>query len=371
MTETSPKLGLPYIQPAQAQKHVTHNEAIRELDTLVQLRIAEFGTETAPGTPALGETHALGPVPGGAWAGQGGKLATWDGEVWQFLTPREGWLAWDIAASRLRSHAGGNWVYPDLNGDQLARLGIATAASDTNRLAVASEAVLFTHVGGDHRLKLNKAAAGDTASLLFQSDWTGHAEMGLADDTAFSLKVSADGDSWTQVMRADPGALRVDVPITGVAVQSSATDITAGRLMRADYGYGPGNILGAVSQSADVPTGAIIERGVNANGDFVRFADGTQICTHAITLNYVNSELLSATWIYPVSFLAGATPRICGALNASTFSAAPGLSEVGGVAFGSIAVASTSVQLRRISGLTNFASGNTAEIRVTAIGRWF
>lgn|GEM_PF-1262624 len=39
-----------------------------------------------------------------------------------------------------------------------------------------------------------------------------------------------------------------------------------------------GNILGTVSQSGGVPTGAIIERGSNANGEYVRYADGTQIC---------------------------------------------------------------------------------------------
>ena len=38
------------------------------------------------------------------------------------------------------------------------------------------------------------------------------------------------------------------------------------------------NILGTVSQSGGVPTGAIIERGSNANGEFVKFADGTLIC---------------------------------------------------------------------------------------------
>lgn len=39
-----------------------------------------------------------------------------------------------------------------------------------------------------------------------------------------------------------------------------------------------GNIIGTVSQSAGLPTGAILQRGSNANGEFVRFADGTQIC---------------------------------------------------------------------------------------------
>lgn len=38
------------------------------------------------------------------------------------------------------------------------------------------------------------------------------------------------------------------------------------------------DILGTVSQSGGVPTGAIIEKGANSNGEYVRFADGTQIC---------------------------------------------------------------------------------------------
>ena len=44
-----------------------------------------------------------------------------------------------------------------------------------------------------------------------------------------------------------------------------------------------GNILGTVSQSDGVPTGAVIERGSNANGGYVKFADGTMICFVAFT----------------------------------------------------------------------------------------
>ena len=40
------------------------------------------------------------------------------------------------------------------------------------------------------------------------------------------------------------------------------------------------DIVGTVSESGGVPTGAIIQRGSNANGEFVRYADGTQICTY-------------------------------------------------------------------------------------------
>lgn len=42
--------------------------------------------------------------------------------------------------------------------------------------------------------------------------------------------------------------------------------------------YKRSNILGTVSQSSGVPTGAIIERGSNSNGGYVKLADGTMIC---------------------------------------------------------------------------------------------
>jgi len=45
--------------------------------------------------------------------------------------------------------------------------------------------------------------------------------------------------------------------------------------------YHTGNVIGTVSQSGGVPTGAIIERGSNANGEYVRLADGTQIATNS------------------------------------------------------------------------------------------
>ena len=44
-------------------------------------------------------------------------------------------------------------------------------------------------------------------------------------------------------------------------------------------------VVGTASNSAGFPAGAIIERGSNANGEYVRFADGTQICWGTGTTN--------------------------------------------------------------------------------------
>ena len=66
--------------------------------------------------------------------------------------------------------------------------------------------------------------------------------------------------------------------------------------------YTSGNILGTVSQDGGIPTGAIIERGSNANGDFVRYADGTQICTSNFFITGSGTRL-ETTWVFPSQFV--------------------------------------------------------------------
>ncbi|MGC4023892.1 MAG: DUF2793 domain-containing protein [Mesorhizobium sp.] len=61
MEETS-NLALPYILPSQAQKHVTHNEALRRLDALVQLAVVSRATGTPPASPTEGDRYIVGLV---------------------------------------------------------------------------------------------------------------------------------------------------------------------------------------------------------------------------------------------------------------------------------------------------------------------
>ncbi|WP_170415831.1 DUF2793 domain-containing protein [Ruegeria atlantica] len=319
MSQNSPKLNLPFLQPSQAQKHITHNEALRRLDLIVQLSIASTGASTPPSVPEQGELHAIGSSPAGDWAGHEGELAAWLDDGWHFVTPELGWRAWDQESDRLKIWDGSAWIEPPTATQNLPGVGIATGHDSTNRLSVRAPATLLSHEGGGHQLKINKANAVETASLLFQSNWTGHAEMGLSGNTGFSIKVSPDGTNWSEALSIDPAS----GVASGAAVQSSADDTTTGRLMRADYGYGPGNVLGTVTQNGGTPTGAVIERGTSASGEFVRFADGTQICT--ATLNATactNSEgalyaSTSDTWAFPAVFAAGTNPAISGSGGAT------------------------------------------------------
>lgn len=200
MSETSPILSMPYLQPSQAQKHVTHNEALSLLDLVVQLSAVSFADTAPPATPEAGDVYVPAPGATDAWAGHALEIAVWRDDAWQFATPQAGWRAWDQAQSRLMVWDGTAWVASIDLTNNLSQLGISATPDATNVLAVSGAATLLTHGGAGHQLKVNKASAGDTASLLFQSNWTGHAEMGLSGSHDFSIKVSPDGSTWSNAM---------------------------------------------------------------------------------------------------------------------------------------------------------------------------
>lgn len=212
MSDDTPILNLPLILPAQAQKHVTHNEALRLLDIVVQLAVLDRDRNAPPATPAEGDRYIVGPTPTGDWTGRAGQIAAFWGGVWAFVAPGDGWQARLLDEGTTLVHQGGTWSPASGLPENIPRLGINAATDTTNRLAVASDATLFSHDGAGHQLKVNKAAAADTAALLFQTAFSGRAELGLAGSDAFSLKVSADGTTFQTALTADPATGRISLP---------------------------------------------------------------------------------------------------------------------------------------------------------------
>ncbi len=451
---TTPNLGMTYIDAAQAQKHVTHNSALDDLDVLVQSSVTSATLTVAPGSPSDGDAYIVAASATGTWAGHDDDIAAYQSGAWAYHTPAAGWVVWNAATGTVIIWDGTAWV--DFAGSlTFSQLGINATADTTNRLSVASDAVLFNHNGSDSQVKVNKNAATDDAGFVFQDAFSTRALFGLLADDDFTLKVSPDGSSFVTALTVD----KTTGHLTGDAVQSSDTDTTAGRLMAvgafglgedADtqlsnvdtdstsgfyYGFGgahasatPGtnpfptlngafglvqgtcslgstteylwqiafmfggggidgfawraksttasgwstwqvmfgrqNVLGTVSQSSGTPTGAVIERGSNANGEYVRFADGTQICTQkwtSVSVSttdgsvYIGSDI---SWTYPASFVAGSKVAGGGRLPLSG-------SHAGGA------------HLRTNNTITGIVvpwcsvSVTTQDVVAMAIGRWF
>ena len=357
MPDLLPNLGLPLLVPSQAQKHVSHNEALRILDTLVQLVVQERTRTTPPPDPVPGARYLVAPGAEGAWAGQDQMIALFEAGAWLFFPPQPGWIGYDASTAETLQFDGSHWGPLPLPAEinTLAGLGVNTTADPLNRLSVRAPATLFSHEGAGHQLKINKASAADTASLLFQSNWGGRAEMGLAGSDNWSVKVSPDGASW-QVALALEAATGL---ASGTAVQSSPEDTTPGRLMRADYGYGPGNVVGPVTQSGGVPTGALVDQGETPEGRYTRWADGTQICwavqeglevTTADGALYRSAEL---SHTFPLPFVA--PPVTSG--SCQTGGGWGNIRALSATAWGATLWAPTQV--------------SAAEVTVLAVGRWY
>jgi len=109
MTQSSANLTLPLIQPAQAQKHITHNEAIVLLDVIVQLRLESCDTQTPPTAPQDGQSWHIGETPVGDWIGSAGMIATWSGGGWLMFSPADGWRAFDVSRGEMRVYSSGTW----------------------------------------------------------------------------------------------------------------------------------------------------------------------------------------------------------------------------------------------------------------------
>lgn len=211
MSETSDRLSLPYLMPAQAQKHVTVNEALRALDALVQTRVLSRAVNAEPSSPEAGDAYVLPAGPdGSAWDGfaEHDLVAFQDG-AWARFPPRVGWRAYIADEDRLAVFDGTAWRTLDElieTLQNLSLLGIGTTADAANPFSARLNAALWTALEtgaggtGDLRYTLNKEAAGNVLSLLFQSGWSGRAEMGLIGSENFAIKMSTDGASFIEAL---------------------------------------------------------------------------------------------------------------------------------------------------------------------------
>ena len=230
MTETT-RLGLPLMDAAQAQKHVTHNEALVRLDVLTHLSV--ITRASAPVATAVeGARYLVARLPTGLFTGRADQIAVFQDGGWMFLAPRTGWRLFVEDEVSLIVFDGAIWR--DISGgrtppDQFTRLGVGAAPDVGNPLSVKLNNTLFASLSvaeggtGDLRFKLNKEGSANTVSQLYQSNWIGRAETGLIGDDFFRIRISGDGVSWSTALVVDTVTGNVGV---GVAAPAAKLDVS-------------------------------------------------------------------------------------------------------------------------------------------------
>lgn len=159
--------------------------------------------------------------------------------------------------------------------------------------------------------------------------------------------------------------VRGTTTLSGAVLIASTLNVVGSISSGGHLVYTRGNLVGTVSQSGGTPTGAVVERGSNANGTYVRFADGTQICEHAIAWADINTATASGvfattgtlSWTFPAAF--ATTPAFTTATPAN----------FGGTWGG--AGSTTNSTTGVYTGFSNTSYTGAFNMNVFATGRWF
>jgi hypothetical protein len=179
MTDTA-RLALPLLEAAQAQKHVTMNEALARLDALTPARVEALARTDPPAAAEEGRLWGIGAGAGGAWAGQEGRVALAVGGGWTFVDPWDGWRVWDAESGGCALWRGGAWHSGWLSG---ADGGAATVG----------RVIAFDHALAAGPSSDTVAAIPDKAVVL---GVTGRVLVGVTGAAAWSLGVAGAPDRY-------------------------------------------------------------------------------------------------------------------------------------------------------------------------------
>ena len=106
---TSLRWALPLLAAGQAQKEITHNEAVLAIDALLQLGVVSRRQSAPPDGAVPGDVHIVAAAATGDWQGGKGRLAMFDGNGWTLVAPRDGCLAWIANEGEFSVFSGGGW----------------------------------------------------------------------------------------------------------------------------------------------------------------------------------------------------------------------------------------------------------------------
>lgn len=193
MSDTT-HLGLPFLEAAQAQKHVTVNEALRRLDALVQLAVKSSALATPPSTLVEGDRYIVAEGASGAWMGAEGNIASWTDGAWIFFAPEKGWRAWDENEGAFIVYGGANWA---------AELGSSAGGASTHGAETA-----FGILEADHMIV--SGAANDTSFMIPERaivlGVTGRVMTAITGATSWNLGVAADASRYATGVGVGTGA---------------------------------------------------------------------------------------------------------------------------------------------------------------------
>lgn len=300
------------------------------------------------------------------------------------LAPMQGYVK--ESADRLRAITDGmESIEADVEAAHQSALDAAASATAAGASAdqasqdrAAAQAAAGAAQASEQAAAGSSTSAGDSAqeALGYRNSAQTSASQASASADAAAASAAAAAESEHNVShKANSGANSDITSLSGlttplsVSQGGSGANTKAGARAALDLKSAAlADILGTVSQTGGAPTGAILEEGSNANGEYIKYASGAMICRVAmlVTNQAIDSSYAggvyqgSRTWNFPATF-AFEPVVIPGAFrwgSAAGWSALAGSPTVSAVALRGLDMASR-------------PAGTSTYISAVAIGRWF
>ncbi|MFV0302110.1 MAG: DUF2793 domain-containing protein, partial [Paracoccus sp. (in: a-proteobacteria)] len=237
MSDGTTNLLLPYLMAAQAQKHVTHNEALRLLDAMVQLSVLDRTRWAPPTAPADGDRHLVGSGATGLWAGWDGNIAYRADGAWMRLVPRAGWLAWVADEEMFLVWTGSAWQ--SVGGVQEvsdADFGLVNEADPTKKATFSLAGIStgttrsFTLPNTSSELAILAGSQTFTGNKTFAGTVTisaASASIGTATGTtSYGMGIGATGSGLTKTVNLGTGGASGSITIINIGPDTSGADGT-------------------------------------------------------------------------------------------------------------------------------------------------
>jgi Protein of unknown function (DUF2793) len=110
LPQFTPRHRLPMLAAAQAQKELTHNEALILLDAVTSPVVQSIAPAAIPASPSVGQCWIIGMSPSGLWSGQANNLACWTDGGWRFVPAFSEMAVWSVADGMAARFDGSAWV---------------------------------------------------------------------------------------------------------------------------------------------------------------------------------------------------------------------------------------------------------------------
>lgn len=200
---------MPLLDAAQAQKHVTVNEAIARADAVAQLRLMARNVTTPP-VAINGAAYGVGAAATADWVGQDGNIAIQANGGWVFLTPKTGWRGWDETTGESLTHDGSDWQ-PDAIVVSVGGAGTSWRIAEIDHVLAAGATSTTVNV-----IPKNAQVIGVTGRVISAISGAGVASWkvgvpGAATRYGYGLGLALN--SWAKGVSGQPLTYYADTPL--------------------------------------------------------------------------------------------------------------------------------------------------------------